>query len=208
MKHLLSAVVILWVADPAAGADITLSLRQVADDATTNPLVFDGAYDVYQITAENPNAADATSLELSLNAAAFGGAFIQAASGSEIVKGGAELGDLLGFENPDTFFVVPVGPDILLAPGTGVDTANRLAGSYTVAGDTALIPSGGSAVIATITVPGATPTLGVTPGWALTGRASAGGEFVSVTFYPPEPSSATLGLIAAVGIATGLHWRG
>ena len=157
----------------------------------------DGEYDVYQITAENPNAADATSLELSLNASDFGGAFIQAASASETVKGGAELGDVLGFENPDSFFVVPAGPDILLAPGTGVDTANQLAGSFTVAGDTALIPAGGSAVIATIAVPGDTPTLAAVPNLVL-GRGAVAGEFVNVVMIP-EPAAALLAGLAVVG---------
>ena len=136
-----------------------------------------------------------TSLELSLDASDFGGMFIQAASASETVKGGAELGDVLGFENPDTFFVVPIGSDILLAPGTGVDTADRLAGAYTLAGDTALIPAGDAAVIATITVPGDTTLLSPP---ARLGRAAVAGKFVCVGCVP-EPSAAVLSLLAAMG---------
>ena len=200
MKQVLVAAVVLLNASSALGIDICTNITRVGDDLTTNPLVFDEPYDVYHITATNRNAVDVTSLELDLSAADFGGAFVQATSAGEIVKAGAELGDVLGFENPDTFFVVPdVGADILIAPGTGVATADRLAGAYTLAGDTALIPSGGSAVIATITVPGGVPLITSLP--APLGLAAVAGQFVHVGCVP-EPSSAALTLIAIAGLAT------
>lgn len=196
MKRFIALAVALAVPSFAAAEAITTKLVQLKANATTNALVYAGEFDVYSIVASNPNAAAATSLELSLGGTDMLGL------ADRTFKVGANNPLVFGFEAPDSFFVLPAGvdPADVLAVNT-VDTATSLATSYTVAGGAELIPAGGVDVpIVTISVPAGTA-------WELPevlGRAAVSGAFESVvgaTVDIPEPTTVMLAGLALVGFA-------
>lgn len=193
----LAAALTLLVASPAAAQFEPIQLCvDVLRDQRTNALVLGEEFDIWTVSASNPNAQDVTSLSLEFTGQDFLG------TGGVLFKNGAENPIVFGFEAPDAFFVVPDGfdPPLILAVDSE-DSSTRLAASYTIAGGGALIPAGGALTpIATISVPSGTP-FSLADNFA-SGNSAIGGQFVDFFALPdhegciPEPTAAATGLLA------------
>ena len=124
-----------------------------------------GDVDTYEFQVTNTGG-DATSVELF-----FGGNFFQIAGAGAAFRDTSGIPNFFGNDFPDSFFVLP-GSANVLAAGT-VDTETELSSSFTLPGDTAILPGGGAVTpIAFLTVPSgdAGPTF-------QGGRAAIGGAF-------------------------------
>lgn len=184
-----------------AQSPVTTTLELVSEGRQTNALIYDGLFDVYHITAVNPNDAPVTSLDIEITSEQLGAELIQTVRLA--IKPGPDFWVPFTSSVPETFFVVPehTGPaDILVAPGTLEDSPTRLAAAFTVVGTTPLIPGYG--------VPTVIATISVASGSSLRnpclGRGVIEGAFVDVGIpingdCVPEPSAIILmGLAAAV----------
>ena len=188
MKNVLAIAIVFAAtsafAAPLSGSLTTLALGVAATDPTTFAPV---AADFYAVTVDNPNAADATSITLSLphTAAAIG---LQTRDGAAVPPTGGP------FTFADSFFVSPTGTATDLLGVAQTDSAVLLEGSYTIAGGGVFVLAGGSADLAVLAVPAGTP---VDP-LALSGEAAVGGVLEPINFIP-EPSTALLAGLALVG---------
>lgn len=127
-----------------------------------------GNVDTYEFQVVN-SGDNATSVE-----ASFGGQFYQIAGAGAAFRDSAGVPNFFGNVFPDSFFVLP-GSANVLATGT-MDTVSQLSSSFTLPGDTAIIPgSGQTTTIAFLTVPAgsAVPTFNG-------GRAAIAGAFESI----------------------------
>lgn len=189
MKNVL-AVALCFVATAALAAPLAGSVALVQSGVDTfDPGTFlpGTIVDVYEVTVENPNAGDATSLEF-----AFPGDWVNNQSGGLTFQDSNALPVLGPYTVADTFFVLPTGTSDLAVDI--VDDNTMLQASYTVEGEVALVPAGGSVVVAVLSV----PTGGEVDAASFVGAAAIGGELEEVLFIP-EPSTALLAGLALVG---------
>ena len=129
-----------------------------------------GSVDTYEVKVTNTGD-NATSVEME-----FTGDFFQIDGAGMAFRDTSGIPNFFGNDFPDSFFVLP-GSANVLAAGT-VDTAAQLSSSFTLPGDTAILPGGGAmTTIAFLTVPagGAAPEF-------VSGRAAIAGAFEDITF--------------------------
>lgn len=187
MTRFFALVAVLAVSSVASAValDGRYELR-TADIPTFDPVEFAPGpnVDVYDVIVSNSNDGDATSLELALI-----GDFQN--FGTRTFNPDGELQMLGPNTVADSFFVV--ANELAVEP---VDQDGVLSASYTISGGGVLVPAGGEALVAVVTVP-----TGVSIEAALSGgRAAIGGAFEAVQFIP-EPSTAILAGLALVGFA-------
>lgn len=125
-------------------AVLTLSLIPERSDYPIDNSLYSGVVDVYELRATNTGS-PATSVELVLL-----GDFINGLDGNQAFRERAEIPVVGRLEVPDTFFVV-LNSATVLATGT-IDTATQLSASYTLPGDTPIIPSGVETTLAYLMV--------------------------------------------------------
>lgn len=188
---------LLLIAPTAAAQDVGVCVDLVMSDVESfDPAIFGPGPrgDVYHVRLTNKGSIDVTSLELSLN-----GPFVNFASGNPLFRSDSDLPMLGPNTVLDTFFVAenPLFVD-------AIDEGGVLQASFTQAGGSPLVPAGGDAVVAVLSMPvGATLDFGT---W--TGRAAIGGQFEEFFFLDgphecvPEPSAACLLFASLAGAAT------
>lgn len=198
MRSLLTLMLVVVSTTVVSAAPIvaTVSLRDTG--LTTNALIYDGAFDVYEVHLSNPNGA-ASVFVLSLPS--LPGDYIQV--GRTGFREDATLPLAFGFAAPDTFFVVPVNPfglvciDVFPSPCNPIDDAHTLEGTY-VAPD--VVPAG-SSVIAVLSVPAGSAVPNFGPAGTVLGRAVIDGVFENIITPVPEPTTALLTLFGVAGFA-------
>lgn len=121
--------------------------------------------DTYKFDVASTEAADATSVELDFSLTTWAIPGINAG-----FRTAPALPQFLGQNLADSFFVTD-GTQLV---GNSEDTASRLYGAYTYPGTKAVIPAGGTATLAYLTVPA-----GTTPGFTA-GSGAVLGEFVPI----------------------------
>ena len=143
------AVVVLLAIAGISNAALIGSFEQTATGKTTNPLIYAGEFDTWVFNVEHTGDGIVEALEMS-----FQGNFIQA--GGQSFQQVAVNPLVFGFEGPDTFFVtrqtIP-NADVLIAPGTLVDTTTNFAVAYTVANAPSLLNPGEKRALMHFSVP-------------------------------------------------------
>jgi hypothetical protein len=140
---------------------------------TTNPLVYNGAYDSYTFQVESFSPLDASKYDsVGLYFSSSTSSFLE--TGSTTFLQVASNPTVFGFEAPDTFFVLPAG--FHGTPLSVVDTNSTLSVVFTPQDWISLVPVGPYTNVAYFSVPAGTPlidqgigityrsTLTVTPG--------------------------------------------
>jgi hypothetical protein len=203
MKSILAVAVVLGMACATYATSISGYANLVQSNvATFDPFIFAAGpnVDVYEYILENPNQSDVTSLSLT-----FVGDFVNKNFQPLTFKNDGSTGlPMLGPNLvAETFFNLPTGAAPLAVDI--VDTNAQLSASYTVAGDVALIPAGGSTVVATLSLPAGADFFSIGHPTCL-GQAAVGGELVDVLLHlegecpnVPEPSTIWIASLALVG---------
>jgi hypothetical protein len=192
MKSILAVVILLSMTGPATAGNLLAIVNQDSTNVPTfDPSTFMPGLnvDVYEVVVFNPNDDDATALEIAL----FGDFVNQGVPSIAFRRHDSDRLPWLGLNLvADTFFILPSGADFPLAVDI-VDTNAQLSASWTVAGDVALAPAAGSAIVANISVPTGVPI--DMSNWS--GRAVVDGRFEEIRFIP-EPTSALIAGLALV----------
>ncbi|MEO0531210.1 MAG: PEP-CTERM sorting domain-containing protein [Planctomycetota bacterium] len=204
------AFVIIVMAATAASAEPLISTFVLSEqnvetfDATT--FTAGPNIDIYELVLDNsPNINDVISLELDL---CLSPGTLLNLSGSEITFRDQVRYPIFGVSRiAESFFVIPSGTSLLAT--NVIDTDFRLRASWTVAGGTPLIPAGGEAVVAVLSVPTGTPIELLRNPW---GRAVISGRFESIgpigpvfNHCVPEPGSLLLIAIGIVSVSAQLR---
>ena len=147
--------------------------------------------DIYHLTIENFGASNVTSLELVLP-----GNWLNLSVPPFSFKDSPDIPMLGPNTVAETFFVLPPGTTPLAVDV--VDTSSQLSAAYTVAGSTPLVPAMGSSVVAVLSVlTGEEVDLS-----GFLGQAAVEGQGdLEPIVCIPEPSGATLLIVATVGLA-------
>ena len=213
MRILLVLLTLSFTASTASAAALQANIILAETSVVTfDPITFSAGptIDVYHVVVGNPNSLDVTSLELS-----FPGTFQNFNSSPLSFSDSSDLPMLGPNKVAESFFVIPAGfsASDVLAVNT-IDDETGLSSSYTLPGSTSFIDTGGSAVVAVLSVLEGT-TLSAD---GFNGRASVNGQFENIggngcfyltcpcDFHPnspdcPEPSTALLIVLGIVGIA-------
>ena len=143
-----------------SNAQVFATLRLVAEDQTTDPQIYDGAFDVYHLVADNLFA-EVPGFRLDLR----GENLIQSSFADDFVRTTTDFGVFGDFVFVDSFLVANQDGDIFGDPLTGgplvgsldvVSTTERLSGAVAAAGGLAM-PAGNNEVIAVVAVAAGSP---------------------------------------------------
>jgi hypothetical protein len=190
-KVSLALLVALAAASAANAAPLSSKFVLVNSNATTNSLVYNGAFDTYAFQVKSNDATDYDALSLNFVSS---GEFLN--TGNTTFKSGASNPVVFGFEAPDSFFVLPPGGAQLA--GTQADTANTLQSDFTTAGGLTLVPASGVyTTVAFFSVPHGTD-FGTRANYPVDGTAvHAGGTPQPINFVPEPATLSLLGLVVA-----------
>jgi hypothetical protein len=165
MRKTICLTIAALLCTSVANAALTGVFKSLGSESIANA-VFTGDVDLYEFAVTNTGD-NATSVE-----ASFSGAFITAANTAFEDTSG--IPQVFGFDVPDAFFVLPNSANVL-ATGT-MDNATTLSSSFTLPGDTAILPGGGAETVMAflaVTAGSDAPTFN-------TGRAAINGAFEDI----------------------------